>query len=295
MDELTGIYSADGIFSTFASTEEVEFDGHKYVPDITKGYFRFKISHGFPIRTAYGTGLHPAVVAKNWRSMVHQNINWNHHVAEYFKDSKITDRITGCVIAAQFSAPPTGGWTINMKDQPFIDALGVYFKQAQGMTKIVGEHQTSRHNYTVSMEIRYVFEDSGFAIDRQGGGAIPAFKDHTPNDFSSAGFDYCPVSKAPEALLKTFSVKKLAVTEKYEGRQVTLLMGGANGGIHYTGVGIVKYGAEPTAQILRLAAAAPGGPIEAKDILEVGDSLNAFSALKINIKGGPQRAGRPLR
>ncbi len=286
MDELTGIYGAEGLFASFAS-EEVDFDGQKYAPDSTKGYFKFKLSHGFPIRTAYGTGLHPTVVSKNWKSLIHQNVNWMHHVAEYYKDTKpnMTDRITGCVIAARFAAP-SGGYSINMKEQAHIEGLGVYFKQAQGMTKVVGEHQTNRHQYTVSMEVRYNFGQAGFAIDRQGGGAIPAFKDTTPADFSTAGFDFCPVSKAPKALLDTFNFKKNAITDMYNGRQVTLLMGGSEGSVHYTGVGIVKYGAEPTAQILRMAASAPTGEmLTAKDVIDVGEGFQLFSALKFNIKG----------
>jgi len=146
------------------------------------------------------------------------------------------------------------GWRLDSRDAPpSISGLGVLFKQTTGMQQIIGNHQAGRHKYTVSMEADYRHMDSGIAIATNGGKQL---FDTTPDHFAAAGYDYVPVAEAPEELLAALTQKgrAMSVKKKYRNRPVAYLMGGLTGSVHFAGVGVVKYGAERTAQITRVTA-----------------------------------------
>jgi hypothetical protein len=239
---------------TFHADNTLEFKGQKFTPDATKGYFQFTLSHVFPVRTAYGTAIYPAVVAQSFNSLLHQNLNWEHHIAEYHKQpgqaSPITDRVIGSIVAVDFPPVPGGGWAVNKNSNPGIDGVAVYYKLTQGMSKIIGDHQTGRHKYSVSMEVEYPVGKSGFAVAATQG----LVSDKTPADMRAMGYEYWSWEDAPEALRATFSNKANKIVGRYKGQEVSILMGGLSTPVHYGGVGMVKYGAEPTAGIKRLTA-----------------------------------------
>ncbi len=244
--------------------EGLRFGNEVFVPDATLGYFQFQLSHAFPVATVYQTALHPAVIAKSYKSLFHQKLDKEHQIASYFPEGDVRDHIIGFVAAVDFPKEPPGGWTISDPGQsPAISGVAAVFKEAQGMAKVLGEHVTGKHKYTVSMEVFYPLvpgddaanpnSAAGFALNLNGG--QPKFN-FTPPDMLRAGYEYVPAAKAPEELVATFSRKKNRVMAQYRGRRVCVLMGGLDNPVHYAGVGLVRYGAEPPAKILRLAASA---------------------------------------
>lgn len=273
-DETTSPFVLDADIALHADNV-IEFNGQKFTPDGTKGYFTFSLSHGFPVRTRYGTGIHPAVTAASYQSLLHQNINWEHHIKVYHdapgKDNHITDRVLGSVVAVGYPQAPVGGWKIG-SSTPGIEAVGVYYKLTQGMAKIIGDHQTGRHKYTVSMEVDYSKSASGFAVNVDGMSS-PVRSDETPADMRAANYEYWSWNSAPDDLRATFSEKTNRIAARWKGREVSILMGGIAGRVHYSGVGLVKYGAEPTANIKRMAASDPFSSVMAA-LASLRKSLN---------------------
>lgn len=229
----------------------IRFKDQTYVPDSTKGYFQFSLSHAFPVSLFYQTALHPNVVSLSYASLLHQNLNYEHQMARYHPTRDVRDRVIGGIAAVDFPRPPSGGWRVDPKNIPAIDGVAFVYKQAAGMDRVLGEHVTGRNKYTVSMEVLWPLEQSGFAVAMDGRESLN--KD-TPPDFAKAGYDYFPYEQAPKELIATYSPKKERVVAQWKGRRVHVLMGGINTPVHYAGVGVVRYGAEPTAKIQRLAA-----------------------------------------
>lgn len=261
---------------TLCGEEGIDFKGKRYTPDQTKGFFQFELSHAFPVLTVYGTGLHPNVIAKSFNSITNQNINYEHQIARYHEGDgrDVRDRVIGSIVAADFPPPPPGGWKVNpdVTASPCITGVGVLFKQTQGMAKVMGEHASSKHKYSVSMEVLYPLEQAGFvaslprALSKQNGnrpaGMADPEQNYTPPDLLAAGYEYFPFDKAPETLVATFSRKKNRVVAQYKGRRCAVLMGGLDNPVHYAGVGVVHFPAEREAKIMRLAASADNGPMD---------------------------------
>lgn len=289
MDELTfSQIGAEVVLNLCDDNSIIDFNGTKYVPDDTKGYFRFSVSHSFPVETVYQTALHPAVIAASYQTMLNQNVNIEHQIREYHKkdNPNAQDHVIGSIVAVTFPLQPHGGWKIqaDASKTPGIEGVGVFFKMTSGMNKIFGEHSTGRNKYTVSMEVQYPFnEQCGFALNLKpvapgkGGGFQPPLFAFSPPDFLSAGYEYVPYDKAPADLIACFSKKKNRVVMAYKSRHVTVMMGGLNNPVHYAGLGIVKYGAESTAKLIRMAASAPkdaSGPFAELAAL-IAESLGA--------------------
>lgn len=278
------------VMLALAGDEGMEFvtaDGTKqfFKPDDTKGYLRFQMAHGFPNVLAYGTALTAQTVANSFASLLHQPFDYEHQIAAYHDDPEgkkpnhVTDRILGSVVAVDFPRMPSGGWKISEAgDAPKITGVACYAKLAQGMRKVIGEHATGRHRWSVSMECNYGTHDSGFAIARDGKEPLKEFAETTPEDFASAGWDYVPVPKAPDKVLATFSKAKKRIVSDYKGRKTYLLMGGAAGSVHFSGVGLVRYGAEKTAGIQSLSASA--APSIIAPLADLAGLLEQIAALK---------------
>lgn len=239
----------------------IEFNGQKFTPDESKGYFQFQISSAFPHgATTRGTALHPAVIAASYQSMKDQMLNREHRVAAYHKKPgqpvPVEDWVIGAVEAVHFPNPQGGRWTISTQSSPSVSGVAVYWKAVSAMNKIIGDHMAGRHKYTVSMEVKYDVNASGFAVASKPGDKAfkPSFSS-TPDDFGKAGFDYVPYADAPDELRSTYSFKNGGhIVKQYKGRNAFMMMGGINGTVHYCGMGLVKYGAEKTASITRMTA-----------------------------------------
>lgn len=275
----------------------IEFTDHNnrktvFEPDDTKGFFQFQMAHGFPFgRTAYGTALHPGVTGVSWASLLYQNLNYEHNIKAYHKkpgeNTNVEDRILGTIVAASYPNTPAGGWKVPPQNAlgmngdmtalnasvPSITGVASFAKLATAMGKVVGEHQTGRHKYTVSMEVQYNINHSGIAVAMKSGSKSSSAHSGTPDDLARAGYEYWPFKDAPAEVQATFSIDKNRVTKDYKGRQTSILMGGIpdQGKVHFCGMGLVKYGAERTAAITQMAAS--GLPGLADSISEIPDLL----------------------
>lgn len=250
---------------TLCDDNTIEFGGSRFVPDLTKAFFRFTLSHCFPAGvTMYGTSLHPSVIARSYRSLLFQNLNLEHQLSEYHPDRDVRDRVIGSIVAVDFPSQPAGGWRIPRpgEESPGVSGIAVIYKQAQSVQRIIGEHSASRKRYAVSMEILYPLDEAGFLV--QLNDSRPTFSFSTP-DVLASGHEFVPYTEAPPELKATFSLKRRSIVAKWNNRKTYLLMGGLNGSVHYAGVGVVAHGAEPTAKILRLAASATNPLEEALD------------------------------
>lgn len=250
---------ADGLtFCTDPNDEKniVELNGQKFTPDGTKGYLKFKLSHSFPVVTSYKQGIHPNVINRSYKTMLHQNLNSEHQLVAYDPQTIGTDKILGAIVAVDFPSMPNGGWTINKDpaNAPGITAVATFAKLARGADRIVGRHLGGRHKYAVSMEVQYPYKECAFAIEIPAGKEPLFGKSGTPGDMLAAGWEYIPWVDSPDALLETFSIKKRAVTKPYKNRNVVQMIGGLDHSVHYTGVGVVLAGAEREAEILHMAA-----------------------------------------
>lgn len=230
-----------------------------FMPDESKGYFEWVLATGFPDgRTQYGWGLHPQVVANSYTSIMHQMVDWEHH--RQANDPKYDDRFLGSVVAASFPPPPNGmKWRLTDKPAPAIRGVATFNKQAQGLRRILGDHLTGRHTYSVSMDVTWNLEHAGYAVPLNGD--KPEFDD-SPEDFVQAGYEYVSPQKAPPALKAIFSKEENRVTKKYKGKDASILLAGLDGRVQFCGLACVRYGAEPTARMGRVAASASDPGLE---------------------------------
>lgn len=239
--------------------EGLDFHGTRLVPDDTKAYLEFAISHSYPVVTAYGTGLEAGTIRNSHASMLHQVFNLLHEMKAYHPDREMKgDRIIGSVVAEHLMEGPQG---------TYIHGAAVIHKLAHGVDRVLGQHQSGRHEWTVSMEVRFDLFESGWILGGPEGQGLESLPEParelcarcTPDKVKRQGRAYLPWSEAPEDLLACYSREEGRVTQAWQGVPTVLLMGGVDGQVHYHGVGLVPYGAEPTARIARVLAEHPVG------------------------------------
>lgn len=230
---------------------------HIYTPDVTRGYFSFECSFGFPFGvTAYGLGILPSVVAKSHQSLLHQNLNREHRMRIYSKEDnkQQQDSIIGNVVAVTYPKDPVGGWSKlpkKLDEAPRIRGVASYAKVASGVKEILGEHLAGRHKYAVSTEIFWRHGDSGFIFPA---GRDPEFKSTTPEWLAREGYQYVPWNAAPQKLQGVYDIKRKRIVKTYNSMSPIILKGGLDGVVHYGGLAVVKFGAESTANIQLMAA-----------------------------------------
>lgn len=256
----------------------LEVGGQKFVPDETKAYAEIKLSHSWPVRTYYGEALHPATVARSYSTLLHQPVNRDHQMRVHDPASIVRDRIVGAVVAVEFPPGPPTGWRLasGELESPGIRAAVSLFKQAEWVDRFLGRQQSGRVPFTVSMEVVYFNDESGFMVQA------------TPGTLT-AGWDYIPFPEAPADLLATRDFKRSRMTARgphggyagqWQGKEVYWLMGGVGGAVHYNGVGIVEAGAEPTARIGRVLAS--GGVEADEDLAAVAANFQNLKNLLTN-------------
>lgn len=244
----------------------IEINGQRLVPDKTKAYVEFRLAHAFPVVTAYQSAFHAGTVANSHPSMRHQVFNFRHQMQQYFKGSENEvreDRILGSVVDVEFPPAPMGGWRLTALDQtPSIRGVAVLHKRAKGADRIIGQHQSGRLEWAVSLEVEYQLADSGIAlVSTDKAKPLSAnfqelLSQHTPKDFEKSGFAYVSFIEAPDDLLDCYDPKMAGgmFTKLWHGRQPVTMIGGLNGQCHFYGVAMVEFGAEPTAQVSTILA-----------------------------------------
>lgn len=265
----------------------IDFHGQRFEPDMTKGYVEFRISHALPVVTAYGTALEAGTIRTSAATMLHQVFNLGHQMKAYYPDSKNMkgDRVLGSIVGVKLVDQGS--------DNVHIHGVACFAKLAHGMDKVMGQHQGGRHQWTVSMEILYDIDQSGWLLGgpaqdgREGAWdrVVEKIEDEgvrelclrsTPDAWKRAGLAYLPHSQAPEDMRALYSAEKRAVVGRYRDLPTTLLMGGVSGSVHYGGVGLVPYGAEPTAKVSRLLAEDPAAESATRALDGVAQAIRGF-------------------
>lgn len=244
----------------------LECGGQRFEPDEGSAYVEFRLAHGFPVVSAYGTAVHPGTIANSWRSLVGKPLNFNHQMRandrSKDKDEIRRDYVLGAVMAAEYPTTPFGGWKVgsDAAASPGIRAVGVIHKLAEKVPQILGEHLGGRHRWTVSMEMGWNMAESGFIVgtpDKARGKVASLLKETTPEEFSALGYGYVPAVHAPDELLGCWNYDKHCVGGAWEGLPVRVLMNGVGGQTQFAGVGLVRYGAEREAEIQQILATDP--------------------------------------
>lgn len=142
----------------------------------------------------------------------------------------------------------------------YIRGAAVLFKKASPMPRLLAEHLSGRHKWTVSKEFTYRFAESGFLVlqrDKLGGRNAELIARTTPGEVDALGYGYVPLTEAPEELLLAYDFDSRSVARPWGGSPVVLFKGGLGGTGHFDGVGLVKYGAERAAEVEQILASDP--------------------------------------
>lgn len=240
---------------------EIRFGQTVVSPDESTAYAVVRLSHTWPVTTLYGECLSPATVRRSHGSMRNKPVSREHKIKSYNPQEISRDYILGSVVDVRFDWPGVA-LPRTEAEAPGVEVLVALFKASEGMAQMLGAHQSGRHEYTVSMEVRYRGSESGFLVGDGGG------RETTPAAWRQAGWSYVSALEADEALLATRDWRRDRMADMrpdgrrcghWNGAETYWLMGGLDGAVHYTGVGWVRYGAEPTARVDRLMASAGRG------------------------------------
>lgn len=266
------------VCSSINSQRAIEFPGlPKLVPDRYTSFVEFHLSHAFPVVTVDGMGIHPQVVANSYRSLLWKVFNLGHIIRSYDPEEHARDRILGSIIGVEFPSLPVGSnrWKVQASraEAPGIRAVAVMHKQAEGVDKILGQHQSGRRKWTVSRENDYYLEDSGFLIKSL---ETPWVKE-TPEDLARMGYSYCACVDAPEELLSCYDPKLGKVKRTFNGATVVLLLGGLNGTVQFKGTGLTPLGKEAEAEVNQMMASG-ASLVEVDLALEDESSMAEFIA-----------------
>jgi len=278
----------------------IEISGQVLRADKSSAYVEFFLSHGFPVTTIDGTGIHPQVVANSYRTMLHKVFDLNHLMKGYDPENNPRDRILGTIVGVEFPAyapgasafaeatadrtadrpsTPEGGWKVQGERSaaPGIRAVAVMHKQAELVPQLLAQHAEGKP-WTVSMEQEYFVGNSGFLVahethEKWEEGEAWAVK--TPEDLRELGWVYVPATLAPLELLDCFDPEKSKITKPYLGRETIILFGGLDGTVRYYGVGMTPAGREKEAAIGQVLASQTGlmegipGLVEVSAIVEL--------------------------
>jgi len=217
-----------------------------FKPDESKAYMQFSIQHAMPSvagPTMKGNYLayHPAVIDRSHRGLLHQQLNLEHRIKRYNPEQVSRDRIVGAIVAVKFPPQPPMGWKIGDDAQhaPAIRAVATIFKKAEGVPRVIGEHQGSKEKWNNSIEVLYKTDDLGVYI--------PSRREVI-----------APLSNLDEAGMKDVVYRDKKTNQlmigKHQGEQLALAPGGIDGAIGYDGVGMTKTPAEREAEIEQVLA-----------------------------------------
>lgn len=212
-----------------------------YQPDDWKAYIQFKANFSLPniagpLQSGNYTGYHPKVIANSYGSFLHQQVNIGHLVKSYAPKQISQDRIVGCIVGVQFPANNWDKIPDTKQAAPCVTFTAAIFKQAQGVSKILGNHLTSREVQAVSIEVVFSIAEAGIYI--------PSEK------------RLVAVADADEELWAAVTRDKNGVIKfgKYKGEQIVVCPGGINGRYAAQGVGLTPTPAERIAEIVDVKA-----------------------------------------
>ena len=216
-------------------------------PDDYKGYFRFRIATSFPAVIGpemHGRyfGFHPQVLANSYKSLLHQQTNLGHMLKAY---GAYRDRIIGSIVGVGVGnlqrcvGPQKVAATTDAAQ--YLDCVAVFYKMAEGVKDMLGNHISSRQKQSVSIEAGTTMQDMSVYDPRDG--SILSMAD--------------AMAQYPKLITMHKDAKKGLQIGKVDGVQFALAAGGDNGSIPFRGVGVTPTPAEVhTARIIDLKACA---------------------------------------
>lgn len=250
-----------------AGGEAIWINGETLVSDDVTAYVEMYLAHSWPVRITDKIALHSKTLLRSYRSMQHKVFNLGHMVKSYDRENISRDRIIGSIVGVQLVGPQDAPvyelaeeaeWPVTQTGGLRIRAVAAVHKQADGVDKLFGAHQSGRQKFHCSMEVAYVVTESGFIVERTAAlphtDPIKQFERTTPQGLRAQGAIYVPFAEAPPELKKCWSEKKNAVTKQYNGCETVLLAGGLDGVVQFVGIGVVTSPKEPTSRVERLLA-----------------------------------------
>lgn len=264
--------------STAAASETDPFANLKMQPDRWKAYMDFNIVHTLPavmgpVQEGFYSAYLPNIVAESHASLLHQQMNLNHLLKEYSTDNKeiSNDRIVGCVVATWFPPKPLAGWEIGSEASkaPSIRARAVIFKLANGVNRIIGDHQTSRQKQSISIESITSLENLGVYVPSRGADKITPLLEADKDAEIMAALSFNPLKMAT-----------------INGEQPAFVFG-IKSPVDFRGVGITPRPAEREAKIISFQAqrskTADGGTLVA---MAAGQIDQELMSRKVTFRSG---------
>ena len=242
-------------------------------PDDYKGYFRFRIATSFPnvigpeLHGRY-FGFHPQVLVNSYKTLLHQQTNLGHMLKAY---GSYRDRIIGSVVGVGVGNLQRCGGPQKIADSveaaQYLDCVAVFYKMAEGVAAMLGNHTSSRQKQSVSIEAGTSMRDMSVFDPR----------DASILSMAEASALY------PKLISMHPDPKKGLQIGKVDGVQFALAAGGDNGTIPFRGVGVTPTPAETsTAKIIDLKASLPDQILFAAMTIpdwEPGDSISWSPAI----------------
>ena len=142
-------------------------------------------------------------------------------------------------------------------------------KELQGVPEIINTWADGRTvlgdgEWTVSMENELDLAESGFLVEGRFG--VELFVEGTPPDLLGMGYVYVPAKIAPLPLLQCVNSAEddarqqnnsTRIVRQFQNQKTILLVGGLNGSIRFSGVGLTPLGKEKPARVTKILASEP--------------------------------------
>lgn len=246
--------------------------------DDFKGYLEGTLSHAFPVVCDGGVALEAGTIANSYGSMQDQLFDLSHlmRVHSTPENPIPEDKVLGTIVGVEFPPTPEGGWKLAAPGTatPGIRMVAVLHKQVMEVWNFLKEYAGTGapFDFALSMEMHWKYREAGYAIF-PGSEPLPEWiVASTPADFLELDYGYVPWTNVmafseglptgylaqgrpgEAALAGLYDMEAGRIHEPWQGRQVAVLGGGINGTVRYSGVALVKFGAEPTAAVSRLLA-----------------------------------------
>lgn len=207
-------------------------------PDDYKAYVGFRVCRSLPHIAgpeSHGRyfGMHPQVLHNSKDGLLHQQTNLGHALKAY---GATRDRIVGTILGVAFPDPRMRVWELPEKasEAPFLEVVAVIHKAAEGVAKLIGNHQSSRQKSAVSIEAEGTDAWIYWAKDR----SFRTFKD--------------ALEEFPEAITK--HEERGWQAGKVDGHQLVFTPGGQAGKVIFQGIGYTPTPADDDAKVTRIHA-----------------------------------------
>lgn len=205
-----------------ANGKKITFNGTEYASDNQKVYVRAKFCHSFPFANVKGRSFHPATLANSYETARHHLFDFDHTLTYYGQEQ---NEICGAIIDTYFPSKVDALAAMNKGDSIAMEVLFVLWRKVEDVQTVVEELNSDKNEWATSMECEYIPAESAFAHD---GNIIP-------------------VLEAPDEMLECVGPYSIS---HYEGKPLTLLMGGVDGEVLFSGGALTKMPADGNAKVI---------------------------------------------